>query len=128
MAVLPDVVCAGPALSSDGVLIAAGASTANTVTLRGAHFNQYLAIVLSTTTASAGNTVTVTVNGITTTGLTYLILATTAIATVTNTVLQIGPGLPATANASTNAIVPDNIQVVVTIAGTVAYGIDYLTS
>jgi hypothetical protein len=128
MANLPNVTCAGPAISSDGVLIAAGAAAANTVVLTGAHFSQYLALVISTTTASAGNTVTVTINGISTTGLTYLILASTAIQTVTNTTLQIGPGLPATANASANAIFPDNVQVVVTIAGTVAYGIDYITS
>lgn len=85
---------------------------------------QFLTVICKTTTASVGNTVTVTISGTSATGAQWTLLASAAINSVTVTPLQVGPGLPATANVSADAALPPEVVISTVIAGTVAYSID----
>lgn len=111
--------------AASGVLLAAGA-TATQLDLRLTDISGESAFfILSTTTASGGNTVQITFNGITASGYVYPILTGAAIAAVAVTPYKIGPGLTAAANLTVNDMTPRVIQLVVTVVGTVAYGIDW---
>ncbi len=107
-----------------GVAVAAGATATSDVTLTDIA-GRSLVVVLSTTTASGGNTVQVTINAVTASGYTYALLVGIAVAAVATTTYRIGPGLTPSANAVSNDMVPRKIQIVATVVGTVAYGIDY---
>jgi len=115
--------------NSQGTLIPAGSTNPQTVYLTLPGITDSVVFNLSTLIASGGNTVTVTVNGYSQSGYAWLLLASSAIATVTNgTYLAIGPGLPVTASApifAANNAVPYTMQIVVAVAGIVSYGIDY---
>lgn len=108
-------------------LIAAGATAGGTFTFSN-KTSRELALILSTTTASGGNTVQVTINGVTKGGYVYPILVGTAIAAVATTVYRVGTGVTAAANLAANDLLPGTIQVVVTVVGTVAYGVDFILS
>lgn len=111
--------------AQSGVLLAAGA-VASQADLRLTDVpGSGVCFVLSTTVASGGNTVQITCNGITASGYVYPILTGAAIAAVVVTPYRIGPALTAAANLTVNDMTPKVIQVVVTVAGTVAYGIDW---
>jgi len=118
MATVPAVAQAG------GVAIAAGATATSDVTLTDIA-GRSLVVVLSTTTASGGNTVQVTINAVTAAGYTYALVTGVAVATATTTIYRIGLGLTATANLTVSDVLPRKVQIVATVVGTVAYGIDY---
>ncbi len=105
-------------------LVAAGTTTSGTFVFEN-QTSRELLVVLSTTTASAGNTVQVTINGVTASGYVYPILVGLAVAAAAVTPYRIGMGFTPSANAVANDLVPEQVQVVVTVVGTVAYGIDY---
>ncbi len=114
-----------PAVAQQGgVAVAAGTTATSDVTLTDVA-GRSLVVVLSTTTASGGNTVQVTINAVTASGYTYALLVGIAVAAVATTTYRIGPGLTPSANAVSNDMVPRKIQIVATVVGTVAYGIDY---
>lgn len=115
------VVCPGPLA---GVAIAAGATTAQTVTLTGNR--RSLVVVTNPTTASVGNTVQTSINGVTPQGFVYPILAGPVLNAVGPSALRVGPGLTPAANAVANDVVPRQVQIVTAIAGAVAYGVDYV--
>jgi hypothetical protein len=107
-----------------GVAVAAGTAATSDVTLTDVA-GRSLVVVLSTTTASGGNTVQVTINAVTASGYTYPLVTGVAVATVATTLYRIGPGLTAVANLTVSDVLPRKIQIVSTVVGTVAYGIDY---
>jgi hypothetical protein len=109
-----------------GTAVAAGTAAAKSVTISTPGDYGALIVVLNTTTASAGNTVTVAINGLTTQGYSYNMLTSAAIQAVTTTTLRVGLGITAATNLAANDGIPPSIQIVTTIAGTVAYGVDYL--
>lgn len=83
-------------------------------------FSSGVFIIKNTAGAGTSPTLTVTVEGVCPeTGATWTILATTAIAGATpaTTILKIGPGLPVTANASANDILPKQFRVKWAIGG-----------
>jgi hypothetical protein len=124
---LPDVVAAVAPYS--GRLVVAGTTETTTVTLRlpGGIQAQYLAIVVDTTTASGGNTVTPAFSALTAQGFEYPLVGTpTAIASDTTTVYRVGPALTASADLTANDLVPSAIICTFTVAGTVAFGVDYV--
>lgn len=111
--------------AQSGVLLAAGATASQTDLRLTDILGEGAVFILSTTTASGGNTVQITFNGITASGYVYPILTGVAIAAVAVTPYRIGPGLIAAANLTVNDMTPRVIQLVVTVVGTVAYGIDW---
>jgi hypothetical protein len=124
------VIQSGPA-NSQGVILPAGTTQpSQTLYLVCPSNVDFLTIVVNTTVSTASNTVLVTVNGITQSGYTWLLLANSAIASVTTHYLAIGPGLPVTASApifSANNMVPNVVQIATTIVGVPTYGIDYVS-
>lgn len=111
--------------NESGILIPAGATAGGTFTIANRR-SRSVVFVISTTTASGGNTVQVTVNGLTQQLYAYPILVGSTVATVAVTPLRIGPGLTPSSNAVSNDVAPRTMQLVVTVVGTVAYGIDYV--
>ena len=111
------------AVPGSGVLIPAGTTAGATASIVSAPIRS-LAIVLSVT-AVAGS-VTLAINGITPSGYSYPILALAGVNAVGVTPYRIGPGLTPSAGAVANDLVPNNVQVVATVAGTATYGVDYV--
>lgn len=112
-------------ITESDVLVVAGATTTQTLTITNERATR-LVLVLNTATASGGNTVQITVNGITQQNFVYPLLVGIAVATIAVTPYRVGPALTPSANAVANDVLPRTIQVVVTVVGTVSYGIDYM--
>lgn len=112
-------------ITESDVLVAAGTTTGGTFVITNERASR-LVVVLNTATASGGNTVQVTINGVTNQSYVYPILVGIAVAAVAVTPYRVGPSLTPSANAVSNDVVPRTIQIVVTVAGTVSYGIDYI--
>jgi hypothetical protein len=110
-------------ITSGGVLIPARATTSQTIDNVGAGLD-HIAVVLNTSAASGGNTVQLTINGVTPSGYVYPILVGIAVAAAAVTPYRVGPGFTPSLNAVSNDLVPPIIQVVTTVAGAVAYGVD----
>lgn len=112
-------------ITESDVLVAAGTTTGGTFVITNERASR-LVVILNTATASGGNTVQVTINGVTNQSYVYPILVGIAVAAVAVTPYRVGPALTPSANAVSNDVVPRTIQIVVTVAGTVSYGIDYV--
>jgi hypothetical protein len=108
-----------------GIVVPPATTTSEDITLTDISARE-LVVVLNTTVASAGNTVQVTINGVSPSGYVYPLLVGTAVAATGATPYRIGVGLTPSANAVANDMVPRQVQIVATIAGTVSYGIDYI--
>ena len=96
--------------------VTAYASQARTATPTAADLAAYRAraavVVIDVTAVTSTPSVTFTVSGIdAASGKVWTLLASAAIATTGTTVLKIGPGLTAAANAAANDVIPDNIRV-----------------
>lgn len=111
--------------AQSGALIAAGATASQLDVRLTDIIGSRVVFVLNTATASGGNTVQITFNGITASGYVVPLLTGAAIAAVAVTPYLIGVGFTPAANLAVNNAPPRVIQAVVTVAGTVAYGIDY---
>lgn len=112
-------------ITESDVLVAAGTTTGGTFVITNERASR-LVVILNTATASGGNTVQVTINGVTNQSYVYPILVGIAVAAVAVTPYRVGPALTPSANAVSNDVVPRTIQIAVTVAGTVSYGIDYV--
>lgn len=110
--------------NTTGVVIAAGA-TASNAGVTTTTYNANKAVIIINISAFTSGSLTVAVNGITSSGYSYPILTSTALAAVAVTPLRIFPGATASANAVANDMVPRSLQVVTTVSGTLTYGIDY---
>ena len=84
-------------------LIPAGTTTTQTNIQLGNPGSHSVVLIIKVT---AGTSVTVAINATTASGFTYNLLTSAAIASGSTTAIQVGPGLPATANVSANAVVP----------------------
>jgi hypothetical protein len=107
-----------------GVVIAAGA-TATNAGVSTTTYNASKAVIIVNVSAFTSGSLTVTVNGITSSGYSYPILVSTALAATGTTPLRIFPGATPSANAVANDMVPRTLQVVTAVTGTLTYGIDY---
>jgi hypothetical protein len=92
------------------------ASAARTATPTAVDFDagraKALFIVIDITAVTATPAVTVTVSGVDSlSGKVWTLLASAALATVSTTVLQIGPGVTAATNLAANAYIPDFVRV-----------------
>lgn len=114
------------------VLLAAGQTATQTVNLTGVHalgntlVGRKLVVVVNISVFTSG-TLTVAINGVSASAYSYAILTSAALGAAATTPVQVGPGLPATANVSANAVLPSQVQVVATVSGggSLTYGIDY---
>lgn len=71
---------------------------------------QAVHFIIDATAIAATPSVVFNIRGVTpVSGTQYLLLASAAVATVSNVQLQIGPGLPVTANLSANAVLPSQL-------------------
>lgn len=112
---------------NSNVLIAAGASTSNTVQINNDSNCTGLVLVISITAASTA-TLQATLQGVTASGYTYTMLQSASLNSVSTTALSVGLGLTISSNVTANALLVPNMQLVVAITGTIAYGIDYMLS
>lgn len=110
--------------NTTGVIIAAGATSTN-AGVSTTTYNASKAVILINVSAYTSGSLTVTVNGVSSTGYTYPILTSTAISAAGVTPLRIFPGSTPSANAVANDMVPRTLQVVVTGTFVATYGIDY---
>lgn len=107
-----------------GALIAAGATTTQTnVALT--TYNATKLVVVVNITAGSGS-VTVAINGSTSSAYSYNLLTSTALTGVAATALRIFPDATGVANLVAKDVVPRNVSVTATVSGTITYGIDYV--
>lgn len=111
--------------AQSGVLLAAGATASQTDLRLTDIAGSRVVFVLKTTVADGSNTVQITFNGITASGFVYPLLVGIAVAAIAVTPYRIGVGFTPSANAAANDAPPRVIQAVITVVGTVAYGIDW---
>jgi hypothetical protein len=111
--------------AASGVLLAGGATASQTDLQLTDIAGSRVVFVLNTATASGGNTVQIAFNGITASNYVYPLLTGVAVAAVAVTPYRIGMDFTPSANAVANDAPPRVIQAVVTVVGTVAYGIDW---
>lgn len=118
-----------PLVPAGTVQPAAGTNTYNLYGLHslGEGMTQPGIIFVVNISAYTSGNLTVTAAILTSSGYTSNILSSTALAATGTIALQIGAGLPATANASANALLPNQLAITVTPATTpvFTYGIDY---
>jgi hypothetical protein len=110
--------------NTTGVVIAAGATATNAGVTIPTYNATKLTVLVNIATATAA-TLTVTVSGVSSSGYTWPILVSTALATTGLTPLRIFPGAGASANATANDMIPSSIKISTTVTGTITYGIDY---
>ena len=89
-----------------------------------------LAVILNVTAVPTVETLTMKIQGLTASGVTYDILTGTASAATGKVVLSIGSGLTTTANVSAGLPLPDAFQIVVThsASGSFTYSVECNTS
>jgi hypothetical protein len=110
--------------NTTGALIAAGTTSTQTgITLTTYNANK-LELFINVASATAA-TLTVAINGISSSAYSTNLLTSTAIATTGLTVLRIFPGATATANSVANDMIGRTISITATVTGTIQYGIDY---
>lgn len=110
--------------NTTGSVIAAGATTSN-AGVSTTTYNASKAVIIANISAFTSGSLTVAINGITSSGYSYPILTSTALSATGVTPLRIFPGATPSANATANDMVPRTLQVVTTVSGTLTYGIDY---
>jgi hypothetical protein len=113
--------------SQSGAVIPAGTTASKTVDLTvDESYESQLVLAVKITAVSGGDTLTVQINGKTASGDIYPILTSTALATISTTPLRVGSGFTALANLTADDMLPNDIQVVCTVAGAgaIAYGVD----
>jgi hypothetical protein len=107
----------------EGVLVAPGAATTQTLTLTG---NLSRVVVVQNVSAVAGGSLQVTLNALTPSGYVYPLLVGTALVATGAVPLRVGPALTPSANAVANDVVPRELQVVATVTGAITYGLDVI--
>ena len=119
--------CGIRAYTPSGVLIPSGTVASKTVDiLTDDSFEQQIVLTVDITAVSGGDTLTVQINGKSASGAVYPILTSAALAATGVTALRVGMGFTPVANLAANDMLPNDIQVVCTVAGTgaIAYGVD----
>lgn len=110
--------------NTTGVVIAAGATSTQTAVAL-TTYNAKKLIIVANITAGAGSIV-VAINAATSSAYTYPLLTSASLTGVTTTPLRIFPGATPSANAVANDVPPRNVQITVTVTGTITYGVDYV--
>lgn len=108
-----------------GALIAAGATTTQTVTLT--TYNARALTLVVNVSAYASGTINLAVNGVTSSNYTYSLLSSiTGLVATGTSVYRIGIGLTPSAGLVANDVLPRTVQVVVSGTFSATYGIDYV--
>lgn len=110
--------------NTTGAILAAGQTTTATSATQVSYNAKKLAVIINISAFVSG-TLTFTVNALTSSGYTYPILVSTALAATGITVLRIFPGATAATNVAANDFVPRSFNVVVTGTFSATYGVDY---
>lgn len=108
-------------------LLPVGTTTSQTKTIQNPSKKNF-GLTVNAATASGGNTIQVTINGLEADGTRRVILVGTAIAAVGIIEYKVSPDMVAIANLVAQDLVPAVIEVVITVVGVVAYGVDYQLS
>lgn len=115
--------------SATGPLVPAGTTASITKDIiTDASMEVQLVLVVDITAVSGGDTLTVQINGKNKDGVIYPILTSAALAAAAITTLRVGTGFTAVTNLSANDMLPSDLQVVCTVAGSgaIAYGVDLI--
>jgi hypothetical protein len=109
-------------------LIPTGTVASSTVNFAGGGLG-HIAAVLNVSAVAGGETVQLTLNGVTQSGYVYPLLVGLAVGAVGATPYRVGPAFTPSPNAAADDLVPANIQAVATIAGagSITYGVDLVT-
>lgn len=113
--------------SQSGAVVPAGTTASKTFDLTvDESFESQLVLAVKVTAVTGNDTLTIQINGKTNTGIIYPILTSAALAAVAVTTLRVGSGFAAVVNLTADDMLPNDIQVVCTVAGTgtIAYGVD----
>lgn len=111
--------------NNTAALIAAGTtSTQSNITFI-TYNGKKLELFINVASATAA-TLTVAVNGVSSSAYSTNIITSTAIATTGLTILRIFPSATPTANLVANDMLPRTVSVTASVTGTVSYGIDYV--
>jgi len=113
--------------AKSGAVVPAGTTISKTFDLNvDESYESQLVLDVNITAVSGGDTLTVQINGKNSDGTTYPILTSAALAAVAVTTLRVGAGFTPAANLAANDMLPNDIQVVCTVAGggAIAYGVD----
>lgn len=113
--------------SQSGSIIPAGTTTSKTFdVITDASFEAQLVLIVKVSAVSGGETLTVQINGKSPSGITYPILTSAALATTGTTTLRVGMSFTPIANLTANDMLPYDMQVVCTVAGTgsITYEVD----
>lgn len=113
--------------TNTGAWLAAG-QTATQSNVALTNYNAAELLVVINISAFTSGTLTVAVSGTTSSSYSIPLLTSAALGAAATTVLQIGPGLPTTANLSANMPLPRNLLLTATVSGggSLTYGIDYV--
>lgn len=110
-----------------GPIIAPGTTaTASANVFTDVSFEPSLEVVIDITAVTGGDTLTVVLQGKSASGDLYPILTSAALSATGVVVLRVGPGFVPAANLTVNDMVPSEMVVTCTVAGsgTIAYGVD----
>jgi hypothetical protein len=115
-----------PKFQSGTPITAVAATTTQTSSTIQNADGRRLHVVLNVTSAGTGS-VTVTINGVSNSGVVYPLLVGTAVTANGTTVYRVGPALTPSANAVANDMIPHLFQIVVTAnnANAMTYTVDY---
>lgn len=105
------------------LLVAAGATTTETVTVTTTGGRGLIVVVDPTVNTGSLQT---TINGQTTNGFTYPLLVGASLTSTGAVALRVGPGITASPNVAAADLVPLTVQIVMTVAGSVTFGADYV--
>lgn len=107
------------------VVVAAGSTSTTTQTVT--TYNARSLVLAVNITAGAG-TLTVAISGSTTSGYTYPILTSTALAGVADNTLRVFPGATPASNTVANDALPRTLSITYTVVGSVTFGSDAVLS
>lgn len=112
--------------NTSGAIIAAG----TTITTTGTTITTYNAskLMVVVNIASGAGTVTLAINGTTSSGYSTNLLTSTALVGAGATALRIFPGATPSPNLVANDMIPRNLSFTATVVGSITYGIDYVLS
>lgn len=112
-------------INTTGVVIAAGTTSTQTNIALTTYNARGLTLVVNVSAVSGGS-ITVAINGTTASSYQYPLLTSVALNTVAVTPLRIFPAATVAANTASNDVLPRNVQVTVTVTGSITYGVDYV--
>lgn len=113
--------------SNTSVVVVAAGTTSTQTAVAVTTYNARSLVLAINITAGAG-TLTVAINGVTTSGYTYPILTSTALTGIADNTMRVFPGATPATNTAANDALPRSLQITYSVTGSVTYGSDAILS